>query len=330
MIRSAAHSSYPRIGEGPWDQQLRAVARRRDAGLAGEAEVRAVEDEVAALIVAEQARAFLDVVTDGLVRWSGPLSHLVSGFGGVALDGLVRWFETGLYDRRPRVTGVVARREPVTVRDAILALEVRPKALKAVLPGAVTLMRAARDEHYRDPAALARAFAAALADEARDLAAAGVRVLQIDEPALCRRPEDAPLVAETAASVFAAAGEGATTILSTYFGDLAELGADVAELPGTHLGLDMVSGPGNWPVLAKLPEGKGVHLGLFDAMDTRVETAAEVSERLVPYRETLMVRDVMVGPQCGLEGIPRDTAFDKLLQSRYLKETLEREWRWRS
>jgi methionine synthase II (cobalamin-independent) len=38
----------------------------------------------------------------------------------------------------------------------------------------------------------------------------------------------------------------------------------------------------------------------------------------------------MVGPQCGLELIPRDYAFDKLLQARYLKERLEREWQWRS
>jgi len=43
-----------------------------------------------------------------------------------------------------------------------------------------------------------------------------------------------------------------------------------------------------------------------------------------------MARDVMVGPQCGLELLPRHAAFDKLLQSRYLRERLQKEWRWRS
>ena len=62
----------------------------------------------------------------------------------------------------------------------------------------------------------------------------------------------------------------------------------------------------------------------------RIESAAEVATRIAPYRELLMARDVMVGPQCGLELIPRDAAFDKLLQSRYLRETLQKEWRWRS
>src|SRR5215510_10734929 len=109
MIRSAIHSSYPRIGDATWDQQLRRVARERERGEAGEEEVRRVEDDVASLVVAEQSRAFL-----------------------------------------PVVTGPVARRAPVTVRDAVLALEVNPRGLKAVLTGPVTLARIARDLHYGD------------------------------------------------------------------------------------------------------------------------------------------------------------------------------------
>jgi 5-methyltetrahydropteroyltriglutamate--homocysteine methyltransferase len=330
VIRSATHSSYPRIGDGAWDQQLRRTARERDRGLATETELRAVEDEVASLVVAEQARAFVDLVTDGLVRWSGPFSHLPRGWDGVEQGGLARWFETGLYDRRPAVTGPVSRREAVVVRDARLALEVRPKALKAVLPGPVTLAHVARRDAGVDREELAGQFAAALAAEAAELAAAGVRVLQVDEPILCREPASAAAVARCVGPVFEAMGTGATTILSTYFGDLASPGIDLASLPGTHLGLDMVHGPGNWPLLTKLPEGRGVHLGLFDARTVRIESSDEVFERMVPYREILMARDVMVGPQCGLELIPRDYAFDKLLQARYLKERLEREWQWRS
>jgi 5-methyltetrahydropteroyltriglutamate--homocysteine methyltransferase len=199
-----------------------------------------------------------------------------------------------------------------------------------MLNGSRQVAHAACDRHYGDRAALARALAAALADEARDLAAAGVLILQLDEPALCRHPAEASLVIETASLVFAACGAGATTILSTYFGDLAPLGDDLASLPGTHLGLDLVHGAANWPLLAKLPDGRGLHLGLFDARTTRIESAGEILERIAPYREILMARDVMVGPQAGLELIPRHAAFDKLLQSRYLRERLQKEWRWRS
>ena len=330
MIRSANHSSYPRIGDSPWDQELRRIAREREAGRVDDAAVALVEDEVAAMVVAEQSRAFVDVVTDGQVRWSGPISHVASRLGGVRLDGVMRWFATGLYDRRPVVEGPIVRLAPILLRDAQHALDVRPKALKAVLPGPVSIARIARDRCYGDRAALARAFAAALADEARGLAAAGVTIVQLDEPMLAVHPDDAALVAETAAVVFEAAGTRATTILSTYFGDLAPLADDLVRLPGTHLGLDMVHTAGNWALLAKLPEERGLHLGLFDARTTRVESAGEIAERIAPYREILMARDVMVGPQCGLELIPRHAAFDKLLQSRYLREKLQKEWRWRS
>ena len=231
MIRSANHSSYPRIGDSPWDQELRRIARERDAGRVDDAAVALVEDEVAAMVVAEQSRAFVDVVTDGQVRWSGPMSHVASRLGGVRLDGLMRWFGTGLYDRRPVVEGPIVRGAPILVRDAQLALDVRPKALKVVLPGPVTLARAARDRCYGDRRALASAFAAALAEEARDLAAAGVTIVQVDEPALAANPDDAALVAETAAVVFKAAGPAPRRSL-TYFGDLARLADDLADLPG--------------------------------------------------------------------------------------------------
>jgi 5-methyltetrahydropteroyltriglutamate--homocysteine methyltransferase len=330
VIRSANHSSYPRIGDSPWDQELRRIARERDAGRVDAAAVGLVEDEVSAMVVAEQSRAFVDVVTDGQVRWSGPVSHVASRLGGVRLDGVMRWFATGLYDRRPVVERPIVRLAPILVRDAQQALHVRPRALKVALPGPVSLSRVARDRCYGDRRALALALAAALAEEARDLAAAGVTIVQLDEPMLATHPDDAALVAETAAVVFKAAGAGATTILSTYFGDLAALAGDLASFPGTHLGLDMVHTAGNWPVLAELPDGRGVHLGLFDARTTRIESAGEIVERIAPYRELLMARDVMVGPQCGLELIPRHAAFDKLLQSRYLRERLQKEWRWRS
>ena len=277
MIRSANHSSYPRIGDSPWDQELRLIAREREAGRADDAAVALIEDEVAAMMVAEQSRAFVDVVTDGQVRWSGPFSHVASRLGGVRLNGLMRWFETGLYDRRPVVERPISRPSPILVRDAQHALDVRPKALKVALPGPVTLARVTRDLHYGERPALARAFAAVLADEVRDLSAAGVTIVQLDEPMLCRHPEDLSLVVETGSTVLAAAGPKATTILSTYFGDLASVANELATLPGTHLGLDMVHGAGNWPLLPKLPDGRGLHLGLFDARTTRIESAAEIA-----------------------------------------------------
>jgi len=331
VIRAANHSFYPRVGESSLDQQLRTVLGKRDRGRATDEEVAAAEDEAATLAVAEQSRAFIDIVTDGLVRWEGLLSHVARHLEGVEARDLTRWFETNFYDRRPEVVGPIERPKPFLVHGYRVAAQVAEKKhVKTVLPGPVTFARLSRDRHYGSLAKLARAVAAALADEVADLVAAGATHFQLDEPMLCRHPEDLDLVAETAAHVFAAAGDGATTVLSTYFGDLAAIGDRLERLPGTHLGLDLAWNDAGFDLLSELPDGKGVALGLFDARTTRLEDAADVAERLEPHRDALVTRDVLVGPQASLELLPRDQAFDKLLQSRYLVEKLSSEWTWAS
>ncbi|HKQ62190.1 MAG TPA: hypothetical protein VJS92_12945 [Candidatus Polarisedimenticolaceae bacterium] len=331
MIRSANHSSYPKIANNPLDQGLRVVLRRHARGAATAEELVNAQDEVTTVAVAEQSRAFLEIVTDGMVRWNGPLSHLATGLDGLVPRELMRWFDTNFYDRRIEVAGEIRRRGPFLVHDWEVAQGVAPKKLvKAVLPGPVTFARLARDRHYGSRDKLAGALASALAAEVADLAAAGARVFQLDEPLLCRHPEDLELVRLTGGEVFAAAGAGAVTIVSTYFGDLGPLAARWSELPGTHLGLDLTAGGTPLERLAELPPGRGVYLGLFDARRLSAEYVEDVAAELEPYRAVLQSRDVIVGPNAGLELLPRDQAFDKLLQARYLAEKLSQEWTWAS
>lgn len=317
MIRAANHSSYPSAGENDYDRHLPDVLARRARGEATDAEVGAVEDEVAALVVAEQSRAFIDVVTDGLIRWEGLVAYPARHLAGVEGGGST-----------PRIVGPVGRSGAFLVREYVGAVEVGAKAVKMVLPGPVLFARSCDDRHYRDRATLARAVAAVWAGEVADLAAAGCSIVQLDEPLLGAHPDDLALVAETAAIVFAAAGPGATTILSTYGGDVAGIADRLAALPGTHLGIDLTF-EANWAVLAALAPPKGVHLGLFDGNAAEVEDAADVAARIEPHRGRLEGRDVMVGPQSGLGWLGRDTAFEKLLHARYLAETLRKTWKGR-
>ena len=330
MIRAANHSSYPRVGESPLDQQMRSILRARDRGEATDEEVAAVGDEVATIVVAEQSRAFIQIVTDGMVRWEGPLSHVARHLGGLEVRDIVRWFGTNFYDRRPEARGPIRHVRPFLVHDYEVAAAVGAKHVKMVLPSPVTFARLSRDCYYGSVDAFARGMATALAAEVAELSRAGARIFQLDEPMLCRHPGDLDLVAETAGEIFAAAGLGATTILSTYFGDLTAVAGRLDRLPGTHIGLDMVESRANYDLLSRLPEGKGVVLGVFDARTTRQEDAAEVALLLEPYKGSLTRRDVMVGPQAGLELLPRDRAFDKLLHARYLVEKLSKEWTWAS
>ena len=102
------------------------------------------------------------------------------------------------------------------------------------------------------------------------------------------------------------------------------------DLPGTHLGLEALAASSNPAYLERLPDDRGVYLGCFDARTTRQEDADDVAASLVPYRDVLQKRDVIVGPNAGLELLPRDFAFDKLLHARYVAEKLGKEWTWAS
>jgi 5-methyltetrahydropteroyltriglutamate--homocysteine methyltransferase len=316
------------VGSNPLDQQVREVLHRRDAGEVGDDEVEAAIDEVTTVVVAEQSRAFIDVVTSGMVRWDGPCSYLARHLDGLELRGPRRWFDTVFYERRVAIAGELRRRTAFTLHDHEIACGVAQKPVKVSFPGPVTFARLAADEHYRDLDRAADAVAEALAEEVGALRSSGATHFQLDEPLLCRHPEDVERVSRTAGRVFAAAGAEATTVLSTFFGDLSGVADRLDRLPGTHLGLDMTVGAGNDDVVRRLPAGRGVVLGVFDCRTSRQEDAVDVAHRLEPLREHLVRRDVWVGPNAGLDLLPRDHAFDKLLHARYLVERLAEEWKW--
>ena len=83
----------------------------------------------------------------------------------------------------PTVTGPLRRRDAVHAGEALIARTHTTRRLKFTLPGPMTIADTVADAHYGDRTALAMAFAEVLNEEARDLAALGVDVIQFDEPA---------------------------------------------------------------------------------------------------------------------------------------------------
>jgi len=311
VIRSASHSSFP-AAEGE-------VVDGSPGAL----------ETATALCVAQQARAFVEIVSDGMLAWSGPHEHLIDRTAGLERGATERWFDTTLHQHRLVVSGELARRESYALAGYETAKSVALKqVIKVTLPGPVTLARLADDRHYGDLDALVDAFAGILVEEVAALAAAGVRAFQLDEPMLCRHADDVDRVIRSNGKVFDAAGDAEIKVLSTYYGDLAAVAGRWAELPGTHLGLEALESSSNLGYLDHLPDDRGVYLGCFDVRTTDQEDADDVAALLVPYREALEKRDVIVGPNAGLAPLTQDDAFDKLLHARYVVEKLGREWSW--
>ncbi len=137
------------------------------------------------LVLMEQAEAGIDIVTEG----EQSRQHFVHGFletiSGLDFDNRKRiGIRADRYEADcPRVIGPVARTRAVHQAEARFARAHTPRKLKFTLPGPMTIVDTIADEHYGDRAELAMAFAALLNDEARELEAAGVDVVQFDEPA---------------------------------------------------------------------------------------------------------------------------------------------------
>jgi 5-methyltetrahydropteroyltriglutamate--homocysteine methyltransferase len=308
----ASTGSYPRIGDAPEAQRHRREYARRERGEVSEAEWQAVEDEVTREVIAEQAAAGVELVTDGQVRWYDPMSHLTRSLGEVTINGLLRYFDTNFYFRQPVVRGPIARRRPILLREFEVARAAAvPREVKPVVTGPYSLAQASILEGgYRNRHALAQAYAEVLAQEIADLARAGARLIQVDEPYLLQHPEDADVVRDGLATLAAARGE-ARLACYTYFGDAVPLYDELQALPVDVLGLDFTYSPKLPARIAEAGSVKTLGLGLVDGRNTKLETA----EGLYPVLDRVLPRlgeTAYLNPSCGLEFLPRDRARAKL------------------
>ena len=117
----------------------------------------------------------------------------------------------------PIVSGAIRRREPVEVRDVAFLRAHTDKTIKITLPGPFTMTQQVVNEHYESEESLAFAYAEAVNEEIHDLFAAGADIVQLDEPWLQARAENARRYGVQAIDR-ALAGVKGTTALHLCFG----------------------------------------------------------------------------------------------------------------
>ena len=278
------------------------------------------QDDATALAIADQERAGVDIVSDGEIRRESYSNRFATALEGLDVDNpaIVRG-RAGGTNAVPRVVGAIRRRRPVEVEDLRFLRARTDRMIKITLPGPFTMSQQAHNEAYPDEAELAIDLAAAINEEVRDLFAAGADVVQIDEPWLQARADEAREFAIPAIDA-ALAGVAGTTALHTCFGYahivherppgypfLAELGdcaADVLAIEAAQPRLDP-------SVLASI-SGKTVIVGVLDLSDPAPETPEQVAERIEAALAVISPEHLQVGPDCGMKYLPRDTAFAKL------------------
>ena len=150
------------------------------------------QDDATRLAVRDMEEAGIDVVTDGEIRRESYSNYFANALEGLDLDEPGTALDrTGHPNPVPRVVGEIRRARPVQVRDAEFLRALTERPIRVTVPGPFTMSQQAQNDHYPDLRALALAYADAVNEELRDLVAAGADVVQIDEPYLQARPDDA-------------------------------------------------------------------------------------------------------------------------------------------
>jgi 5-methyltetrahydropteroyltriglutamate--homocysteine methyltransferase len=278
------------------------------------------QDDATLLAICDMERAGIDIITDGEMRRESYSNRFATALEGLDVNrpGVTR-SRTGQPIPVPRVVGPIVRRRAVEVRDVEFLRRHTARPIKITLPGPFTLAQQAQDEHYGDEEALALAYAAAVNEEARDLKAAGVDVIQLDEPWLQARPDRAVRYGVRAIDR-ALAGVPGPTAVHLCFGYAAAVSdrpgayAFLAELAGSAAGQISIEAAQPRLDLAVLGDlaPKTILLGVLDLGDPSVEDAETVARRIRAGLRHVPAERLVPAPDCGMKYLSRATAFGKL------------------
>ena len=154
-----------------------------DWKLDGDELIQAKQD---ALLVSlqEQIHAGIDIISDGEQTRQHFVTTFIEHLNGVDFNKRETVRIRDRYDASvPTVVGAVSRQQPVFIEDAKFLRQHTKNSIKWALPGPMTMIDTLHDSHYKSREKLAWEFAKILNEEAKELEAVGVDIIQFDEPA---------------------------------------------------------------------------------------------------------------------------------------------------
>ncbi len=277
----------------------------------------------------EQQAAGIDIVSDGEQTRQHFVTTFIEHLSGVDFEKRKTVRIRDRYDADvPVVVDAVTRQQPVFVEDAKFLRQQTDKPIKWALPGPMTMIDTLYDDHYKSREKLAWEFAKILNQEAKELAAAGVDIIQFDEPAfnvffdevndwgiatLERAIEG--LECETAVHICYGYGIKANNDWKKTLGDewrqyenvfpkLQASAIDMISLEcqNSHVPMDLM----------ELVRGKKVMVGAIDVADHGIETPEAVADTLRKALQFVDADKLYPSTNCGMAPLSRQVARGKM------------------
>lgn len=279
------------------------------------------QDDATLTAIKAQEEAGLDIITDGEVRRESYSNRFATALEGVDLDNPGTALDrSGHPNPVPRVTGKIRRKHAVEVEDLVFLKRHTDRIVKMTLPGPFTMSQQAQIDYYdgsREAAAMD--YALAVNEEIRDLFGAGADIVQIDEPYMQARPNEARQYGLKALNR-ALDGITGTTAVHICFGYAAIIHerpagysflGELAACRCSQVSIETAQSNLDCAVLRQLPDKK-VILGVIDLDDMTVESPATVAARIRRALLHVKAESLVIAPDCGMKYLPRDVAFAKL------------------
>ena len=279
------------------------------------------QDDATVLAIRAQEQAGLDIITDGEIRRESYSNRFATALEGVDIDNPGTALDrSGHPNPVPRVVGRIRRKHSVQVDDLLFLKRHTQRKVKVTVPGPFTMAQQAQIDYYdgsRERAALD--YAAAVNEEIRDLFANGADIVQLDEPYMQARPDEARAFGLKALNR-ALEGVSGTVAVHICFGYAAIIHQrpsgysflpELAACGCAQVSIETAQSKLDCSVLTKLGNKK-ILLGVLDLSDMKAETPEQVAARIrraLPYVDP---RNVIVAPDCGMKYLPREVADAKL------------------
>ena len=299
------------IGSFPQTAQVRHMRRQFETQEITQQEYDRYLEQATAETIAKQEALGLDMLVHGEFERNDMVQYFGEQLSGFAFTrhGWVQSFGSR-YVRPPIIFGDVTRPTSMTVRWSTYAQSLTDKPVKGMLTGPVTILNWSfvRDDQPRS--VTCQQIALALKDEVADLENAGLRAIQIDEPALREGLPlrhglwDDYLAWAVACFQIAASGAGPATQIHTHmcysaFNDIidaiAALDADVLSIENSRSAGELLD------VFRSTGYLQGIGPGVYDIHSPRIPSIEEIVDMLQATLAVLPPRNVWVNPDCGLK-----------------------------
>ena len=269
-----------------------------------------IHDAAVKAAIKDQEVCGIDIISDGELRRDNMIDYFAERLPGVQTDHTSKKFYYDFYDSVVR--GKIPMASLRLADDFRFLAAFTDRATKFCVTGPHSLVKRIKDEYYKNEEAFAMDLARVMNMELKELARAGARYIQIDEPYYSGFPEDLQwgvkvvntLVEGVDAKIALHVCYGNRYGKPSWAGNYRYLFPAILEAKRR--------GGEDLELFKEFPNKFEIGIGVIDVKTHEVETPDIVAERIRKALKFIPAERIFVLPDCGLLHLPQEVAFAKL------------------